>query len=99
MYCIFTQQVDYKTECLASYIGDLCLLHTEFGRYSPAMTAASIICLANSIFSQASPWPVHMVEMTGLGLSYLFECILHLHQKWYVGFPEALPSSPQVALI
>lgn len=70
-----------KTECIAGYIADLSILHTECGRFSPALMAASSVLLANSIQQIENPWPQHMREMTGLGVVQLLDCTLHLHQQ------------------
>ncbi|KXJ26548.1 Cyclin-F [Exaiptasia diaphana] len=35
--------LDKTTDCLASYIADLSILHTEFGRFSPSILAASCL--------------------------------------------------------
>ncbi|CAH3169820.1 unnamed protein product [Porites evermanni] len=73
--------VSQKTECIAGYVGDLSILHTECGRFSPALTAASAVLLANSIQQIENPWPQHMCEITGLGVVDLLDCTLHLHQQ------------------
>lgn len=73
--------VSQKTECIAGYVGDLSILHTECGRFSPALTAASAVLLANSIQQIENPWPQHMREITGLGVVDLLDCTLHLHQQ------------------
>lgn len=76
--------VSQKTECIAGYVADLSILHTECGRFSPAVTAASSVLLANAIQQIATPWPLHMHEMTGLSLVDLLDCTLHLHQQCLV---------------
>jgi len=76
--------VSQKTECVAGYIADLSILHTECGRFSPALMAASSVLLANSIQQIDTPWPPHLCEITGLGLVALLDCTLHLHQKCFL---------------
>lgn len=73
--------VTQKTECIAGYIADLSILHTECGRFSPALMAASCVLLANSVQEIDDPWPQHMREITGLGIVQLLDCTLHLHQQ------------------
>lgn len=73
--------VSQKTECIAGYVVDLSILHTECGRYSPALMAASSVLLANSVQQMETPWPLHMHEITGFGLVDLLDCTLHLHQQ------------------
>lgn len=73
--------VSQKTECIAEYIADLSILHTECGRFSPAMMAASSVLLAILIQQIENPWPQHMQEITDLGIVDLLDCTLHLHQQ------------------
>lgn len=73
--------VSQKTQCIAGYVADLSILHTECGRFSPALMAASCVLLANSIQQIETLWPLHMHEITGLGVVDLLDCTLHLHQQ------------------
>jgi len=73
--------VSQKTDCIAGYVADLSILHTEYGRYSPALMAASSVLLANSVQEMETPWPLHMHEITGFSLADLLDCTLHLHQQ------------------
>lgn len=76
--------VSQKTECIARYVADLSILHTECGRFSPAVMAASSVLLANAIQQIATPWAPHMHEITGLSPADLLDCTIHLHQQCLV---------------
>lgn len=86
-------EADEKTSSLAMYLAELTMIESEpFLNYLPSVIAASSICLANITLEQ-DPWPQHMVESTGYGMSDLNDCI----QNMYTAFCKA-PHSPQQAV-
>ncbi|XP_013409126.1 cyclin-F [Lingula anatina] len=76
--------LDQRVQCLAEYICELTLLHTDLSSYTKAEVAASCVLLARVANKLDTPWPSKMTEFTGFSVEDLTKCTIHIHEKCFM---------------
>ncbi|XP_057518118.1 cyclin-A1-4 [Amaranthus tricolor] len=82
-----------QLECLSNYVAELSLLDYNMLQYTPSLTAASAIFLANYILSPLQkPWNSTLVHYTLYEACDLHECVKALHQLCLSCHNSSLPA-------